>query len=117
MMLKNYFDAVSGVINYIGTFSLVSELLLYYMVWQMTSEYSSRIQLQLINQQNDYQKQHMKDLNTIVTEYHHLRHDTKNHFACMDRLLSQNKYDALKEYFYNLSKEIYALDNQIETWK
>ena len=33
MMLKNYFDAVSGVINYIGTFSLVSELLLYYMVW------------------------------------------------------------------------------------
>lgn len=115
MMLKNYFDAVSGVINYIGTFSLVSELLLYYMVWQMTSEYSSRIQLQLINQQNDYQKQHMKDLNTIVTEYHHLRHDTKNHFACMDRLLSQNKYDALKEYFYNLSKEIYALDNQIET--
>lgn len=42
MMLKNYFDAVSGVINYIGTFSLVSELLLYYMVWQMTSEYSSR---------------------------------------------------------------------------
>lgn len=112
---ENYFDAVSGVINYIGTFSLVSELLLYYMVWQMTSEYSSRIQLQLINQQNDYQKQHMKDLNTIVTEYHHLRHDTKNHFACMDRLLSQNKYDALKEYFYNLSKEIYALDNQIET--
>lgn len=57
----------------------------------------------------------MKDLNTIVTEYHHLRHDTKNHFACMDRLLSQNKYDALKEYFYSLSKEIYALDNQIET--
>lgn len=33
----------------------------------MTSKYSSRIQLQLINQQNDYQKQHMKELNTIVT--------------------------------------------------
>ncbi len=115
MMLKSYFDAVSGVINYIGTFSFVSELLLYYMLWQMTCEYNSRIQLQLINQQNDYQKQHMKELNTIVTEYHHLRHDTKNHFACMDRLLSQNKYDALKEYFYSLSKEIYALDNQIET--
>lgn len=115
MMLKSYFDAVSGVIDYIGTFSFVSELLLYYMLWQMTSEYISRIQLQLINQQNDYQKQHMKELNTIVNEYHHLRHDTKNHFACMDRLLSQNKYDALKEYFYSLSKEIYALDNQIET--
>lgn len=115
MMLKNYYEIVNQVIKYIGTFSLVIELLLYYMVWQMTSEYSSRIQLQLINQQNDYQKQHMKELNTIVTEYHHLRHDTKNHFACMDRLLSQNKYDALKEYFYSLSKEIYALDNQIET--
>lgn len=115
MMLKDYFYAVGEIIHYIGTFSFVSELLLYYMVWQMTSEYNSRIRLQLINQQNAYQKQHMKELKTIVTEYHHLRHDTKNHFACMDRLLSQNKYDALKEYFYSLSKEIYALDNQIET--
>ena len=32
MMLKSYFDAISGVINYIGTFSFVSELLLYYII-------------------------------------------------------------------------------------
>ena len=114
-LLKNYYSSISDVIYWIGTFSLLIELLIYYMTWQSTGEYAKRIQFQLISQQKDYQNQHMEELNSIVTEYHHLRHDTKNHFACMDRLLSQNKYDSLKEYFYTLSKEIYALDNQIET--
>lgn len=113
--LKNYFPQISEVIYYIGTSALLIELLIYYMTWQSTQEYAKRIQLQLINQQMDYQNQHMAELNNIVEEYHRLRHDTKNQFACMDRMLSQNKYDSLKEYFYTLSKDIYALDNQIET--
>jgi len=33
----------------------------------------------------------------------------------MDRLISQEKYTELKNYFYNLTKDIYELDNQIET--
>ena len=57
----------------------------------------------------------MEELRDIVTDYHQIRHDMKNNVVCMDRLLSQEKYGKLKEYFYSLSKELYALDNQIET--
>ncbi len=114
-VLKEYFAHISSVINVLGTSCLTIELLIYFMIHQSTNEYNKRVQLELVNQQMNYQAQHMEELNTIVTEYHHLRHDTKNHFACIDRLLSQGKYENLKEYFYTLSKEIYALDNQIET--
>ena len=114
-LLKNHFDAVSDVIHYVALFSLLTELLLYYMIWQSTTEYSQRIHLQLMQQQQTYHNQHMAELNTIVTEYRHLRHDFKNHIACMDRLMSQGKYPELKEYFYTFCKDIYSLDDQIET--
>ncbi len=113
-LLKSYYDVVPYV-DLIGFFTMMIELLIYYMIWQSTTEYTRRTQLQLIQQQQSYQSQHMKELKNIVTEYHQLRHDMKNHFACMDQLLSQEQYDLLKEYFYSMSKELYAIDNQIET--
>lgn len=113
-LLKNYYVVVPH-IDLIGSFTLLIELLIYYMIWQSTTEYGQRSQLELMEQQHRYQLQHMTELKNIVTDYHQLRHDMKNHFACMDRLISQEKYPALKEYFYSLSKEIYALDNQIES--
>lgn len=114
-LLKNYYTDLIQIIFYVGTSALLIELLIYFMIWQGTTEYANRIRLQLMNQQINYQNQHMTELNDIVEVYHHLRHDTKNHFACMDRLLSQGKYDSLKEYFYTLAKDIYAKDTQIET--
>lgn len=99
----------------IGCFSLCMELLIYYMIYQSTEEYEKRTRLQMIQQQQLYQEQHMEQLQNIVADYHQLRHDMKNHFVCMDRLLSQEHYKDLKEYFYSMSKEVYALDNQIET--
>lgn len=113
-LLKGYYLVIPYV-DLIGSFTLLIELLIYYMIWQSTTEYARRIELQLVSQQLSYQKQHMSELKNIVADYHQLRHDMKNHFACMDRLISQEKYGKLKEYFYSLSKDLYALDNQIET--
>lgn len=113
-LLKEYMG-VFPYVNLVRCFTFVLELLIYYMIWQSTKEYAQNIQLRLIQQQQQYQAQHMEQLRDIVADYHHLRHDMKNHIACMDRLLSQEKYDDLKKYFYSLSKDIYALDNQIET--
>lgn len=113
-LLKNYYGVVPYV-DLIGFFTMMIEILIYYMIWQGTTEYTRRTQLQLMQQQQSYQDQHMAELKDIVTEYHQLRHDMKNHFACMDQLLSQEKYTMLKEYFYSMSKDLYAIDNQIET--
>lgn len=113
-LLKNYYSVVPYV-DLIGFFTMMIELLIYYMIWQSTTEYTRRTKLQLMQQQQSYQDQHMTELKDIVTEYHRLRHDMKNHFACMDQLLSQGKYNMLKEYFYSMSKDLYAIDNQIET--
>lgn len=113
-LLKKYYY-VFPYVDIVGCFTLLLELLIYYMIWQSTKVYAKNIQLQLMQQQQKYQKQHMKELRDIVKDYHQLRHDMKNHITCMDRLLSQEKYQALKEYFYSLSKDLYALDDQIET--
>ena len=103
------FSTVSGII------SLLFQLLLFYMVSQSTREYQSRMRLELIAQRLDYQDQYMQQLQDIVNEYHQIRHDMKNHIAIMDHMLSRNRYDDLKQYFYSFNQSIYALDNQIET--
>ena len=113
-LLKSYYESIPYV-DLIGTFSLFIELLIYYMIYQSTGEYQKRIVLELIAQQKNYQEKYMEDMQSIVSDYHRLRHDMKNHFVCMDGLISQGKYDALKQYFYTFSHDIYALDNQIET--
>lgn len=113
-MLKN-FSVGSTYTILTGCLSLCMELLIYYMIYQSTAEYEKRMQLQMIQQQQLYQEQHMEQLQNIVADYHQLRHDMKNHFVYMDRLLSQENYPALKKYFYSMSKDVYALDNQIET--
>ncbi|MEY8390385.1 GHKL domain-containing protein [Lachnospiraceae bacterium 45-W7] len=113
-LLKNYYS-VFPYATLTSCFTLLLELLIYFMIWQGAKEYEKNIRLSLIQQQRQYQNQHMEELANIVTDYHQLRHDMKNHFACMDRLLSQEKYTELKEYFYSLSNTLYALDNQIET--
>ncbi len=113
-LLKNYYS-VFPYVNLTSCFTLLLELLIYFMIWQGAKEYEKNTRLSLIQQQQQYQNQHMEELSNIVTDYHQLRHDMKNHFACMDRLLSQEKYPELKEYFYSLSNTLYALDNQIET--
>lgn len=102
-------------VAYIGLMSLAMEVFIYFMIWQSTTEYNSRITLELMAQQEDYQTKHMNELKNIVEEYHKLRHDTKNQYAIMDRLISQEKYTELRNYFYSLTKDIYELDNQIET--
>lgn len=112
--LKEY-AGVFPHVSLIGCFTLILELLIYYMIWQSTGAYAKNMKLQLIAQQQQFQAVHMEELRDIVTDYHKIRHDMKNHVVCMDRLLSQEKYEKLKEYFYSLSKELYALDNQIET--
>lgn len=113
-LLRNYYS-VFPYVNLTSCFTLLLELLIYFMIWQGAKEYEKNTRLSLIQQQQQYQNQHMEELSNIVTDYHQLRHDMKNHFACMDRLLSQEKYAELKEYFYSLSNALYALDNQIET--
>lgn len=113
-LMKNNSDQMLQT-SLIGCFSLCMELLIYYMIWQSTGEYEKRMELQMIGQQQLYQEQHMEQLQNIVADYHQLRHDMKNHFVCMDRLLSQGHFGDLKQYFYTMSKDMYALDNQIET--
>ena len=112
--LKQYFG-IFPYVSLIGCFTLILELLIYFTVWQSTGAYAQNMKLQLIAQQQQFQAVHIAELRDIVTDYHQIRHDMKNHVVCMDRLLSQEKYENLKEYFYSLSKEIYALENQIET--
>lgn len=113
-LLKEY-SAVFPHVNLVGCFTLFLELLIYYMIWQSTGEYKKNTELSLIRQQQEYQIHHMEEISHIVADYHQLRHDMKNHFACMDRYLSQEKYSELKDYFYSFSSAIYSLDNQIET--
>ncbi len=113
-LLKGY----RGIFPYIdltGCLTLLLELLIYYMIWQSTKEYAKNIRLELIQQQQQYQIRHMQELRDVVMDYHKIRHDMKNHFVCIDRMLSQEKYQSLKEYFYSLCQTLYALDNQIET--
>ena len=112
--LKEY-SGIFPYVNLIGCFTLILELLIYFTICQSTRAYARNIELQLIAQQQQLQTVHMEQLRDIVTDYHRIRHDMKNHVVCMDRLLSQEKYGKLKEYFYSLSKDLYAFDNQIET--
>lgn len=113
-LLKEY-SGVFPYVNLVGCCTLLLELLIYYMIWQSTKEYTKNTELSLIRQQQEYQIRHMEELSHIVADYHQLRHDMKNHFACMDGFLSQEKYQELKDYFYSLSNVLYSLDNQIET--
>ncbi len=113
-LLKSY-SSVFPYVNLVGFFTLALELCIYFMIWQSAKEYAKNNELSLIRQQQEYQIEHMKEISHIVTDYHQLRHDMKNHFACMDRFLSQEKYAALKDYFYSLSNALYAADNQVET--
>jgi len=112
--LKNLIEAFT-VVHIIGSCIFVLEFITYYMMWQTTTEYNRRIRSELVNQQMKYEVQYMNNLNEVVNEYHHLRHDMKNHITCMDLLLSQEKYEELKSYFYTLNKKVYAIDCQIET--
>lgn len=113
-LLKEY-SSVFPYVNLVGCFTLLLELFIYYMIWQSAKEYTKNTELSLIRQQQEYQICHMEELSRIVADYHQLRHDMKNHFACMDRYLSQEKYQELKNYFYSYSNTLYSLDNQIET--
>lgn len=113
-LLKEYSD-VFPYINLVGCCTLLLELFIYFMIWQSTKEYTQNTELSLIRQQQEYQIHHTEELSYIAADYHQLRHDMKNHFACMDRFLSQEKYQELKDYFYSLSNVLYSLDNQIET--
>lgn len=113
-LLKEY-STVFPHLYLVGCFTLILELLIYYMIWQSTKEYAKNYELSLIRQQQEYQICHMEELSHIVADYHQLRHDMKNHFACMDRYISQKKYQELKDYFYSFSNALYSLDNQIET--
>lgn len=113
-LLKEY-ASVFPYVNHVGCFTLLLELIIYYMIWQSTSEYAKNTELSLISQQQEYQIIHMEELSRITADYHQLRHDMKNHLSCMDRFLSQEKYQELKSYFYTLSNNLYSLDNQIET--
>lgn len=113
-LLKQY-SAVFPHVYLVGCFTLILELLIYFMIWQSAGEYTRNNELSLIRQQQEYQIRHMEELSHIVADYHQLRHDMKNHFACMDRYLSQKKYQELKDYFYSFNNALYSLDNQIET--
>lgn len=113
-MLKEY-SAVFPYLHLVGCFTLILELLIYYMIWQSAGAYARNTELSLIRQQQEYQIRQMEEVSHIVADYHQLRHDMKNHFACMDRYLSQKKYQELKDYFYSFSNALYSLDNQIET--
>ena len=98
-----------------GSLSLLFQLLIFYMISQSSREYQHRTRLELIAHQQDYQNRYMTQLADIVSGYHQIRHDMKNHIAVMDRLLSQERYDELKQYFYSFNQSVYELDNQIET--
>ncbi|MBR2257524.1 MAG: sensor histidine kinase [Blautia sp.] len=98
-----------------GSLSLIFQLLIFYMISQSSREYQRRTRLELIAHQQDYQNRYMTQLSDIVSGYHQIRHDMKNHIAVMDHLLSQERYDDLRQYFYSVNQSVYELDNQIET--
>jgi len=64
-IFRSIFD-IYDFIAYTGLMSLAIEIFIYFMIWQSTTEYNSRITLELISQQEDYQSKHMNELKNIM---------------------------------------------------
>jgi hypothetical protein len=101
--------------NMTGLTALVIELICYYMLYECVHQYHEHVRLALINLQLQVDESRINNIRGLVDEYHQIRHDIRNQVAVMDKLLSQRKYDQLREYFYSFNQEVYRIDSQFET--
>ena len=90
---------------------LIIVLFLYFLFFSLIKEFEYK---KLTAQKLDMQKIHLVESTETYSSILRIRHELKNHIFYMNSLLSQGKYDELKDYFNKLYRQEYAI-NMIES--
>ena len=61
------------------------------------------------------QKEYYEHLLDLESETRRFRHDINNHILCINALLSDNKYDAAKDYVQEIGESISSMRNKLAT--
>ena len=83
-------------------------LLSYYMLYAVTKEYNSNLQLQAEKLRENTDRIISDFSGANFEELRQLRHDLRNHFAYVGALLDAEKYDEARRYFSSLSADVAA---------
>ena len=65
---------------------------------RLQSQLEMRGQYELLEQQMALQKESIRRMEEAYTHMRELRHDLNNHLLCMNTLIEQGEYEALKQY-------------------
>ena len=74
-------------------------LLIYYMFHVLVKEYRTASEMTAMQAKLEQDLAFYKRSETLTQEYRSIRHELKNHISVMDGLLSEGRYDKLRQYF------------------
>lgn len=78
-------------------------LVTYFMVWLLSRERNSVLDLQIEKQKQKAMAELLAVSEHNFCELSEIRHDLKNQYAYMQRMLTEKKYDRLQEYFEEMT--------------
>ena len=80
------------------SFFVINQLI-YYLYFVLVKEHRMASDMATMQAKLEQDLEFYKRSDTLTREYQSLRHELKNHFAVMQGLLEENRYDQLRQYF------------------
>lgn len=100
-----YFPSWVIVTVILAAFYLVN-LLIYYLYHTLVREHRASSSVKAMQAKLEQDLEFYRRSETVVQEYHALRHELKNHIALMESLLREKQYDKLEQYFADYTGKI-----------
>lgn len=85
---------------------LYSTIVMFFLFDSVGEKAMMKIQLSLLQQQNNYQLKHYKELEMFQVESRHIYHDMKNHFICIENFIDCHQYDNASNYINKITEII-----------
>ena len=76
---------------YVTVCILITTVIIYYLFTQLSSEYQLKSQHLLLQQQYNYERKQVEDIQLAYQNMKELRHEMKNHFLALSVLLTENR--------------------------
>ena len=84
---------------------IIANVMTYYFFVVISKGHEARLELQMLEQQNENVKREMESSRAFVAEMRQVRHDIKNQLLTIQRYLDENKVTEASEYVKRLSGE------------
>lgn len=94
---------------------VITNILNYYLYIRTVINSRNALELRMLNQQVEYQKNHVGEIRLLYNEIRTIRHDMKNHFAYLESLILDGKTETAEEYLNKIKNSINNTPYYVET--